>query len=167
MVLSNFSKRIKQTLKEGMESSASGHLEKTLKNFPVIYRSTLTPLQVLDCVSYFSTGRGVGRRFTLAKPSLACRVLSDQQGKMKHHHDAHAKSREMAGCNGVLPRDHQTSQKRQFGIVLERTAPCSYRVQIDDGQVWRRHADDVLMNSPNSNTTNQEAVQAETEGTVT
>ena len=145
-----------QTLKQGMESSASGPLQQTLQNFLLIYRSTLTPLQVLDCVSYFSTGRGVGRRLTLAKAGLACRVL-DQQGKMKHHHDAHAKSREMAGCNGVLPRDHQTSQKRQFGIVLERTAPCSYRVQLDDGQVWRRHADDVLMNSPNSNTTNQEA----------
>mgnify|MGYP001793618148 CR=1 FL=1 len=105
-------------------------------------------------------------RLTLIKPDLARRVL-DQEGKMKHHYDAHAKPREMAVGDGILARDHQTSQKRQPSIVLERTAPLSYRVQLDDGRVWRRHADDVLLNSPNSNTTNQEAVQAEPIGPAT
>ena len=93
--------------------------------------------------------------------------MLDQQGKIKHHHNAHAKPREMAVSDGVLARDHQTSQKWQPGTVLECTAPLSYRVQLDDGRVWRRHADDVFLNSPNSNTTNQETVKTETAGPAT
>ena len=148
-----------------MESSASApqnSLQQRLQNFLLTYRST-PHATTGSSPSKLFLNREVRTRLTLTKPDLARRVL-DKQGKMKQYHDAHAKPREMAIGDSVLARDHLTSQKWQPGVVLDRTAPHSYRVQLDDGRVWRRHVDDVLQNSPNSNTTNQEAVQPETTG---
>ena len=139
-------------------------MQQRLQNFLLTYRSTPHATPGFSPCKLF-LNRELRTRLTLTKPDLARRVL-DQQGKMKHHHDAHAKPREMAVGDDVLARNHQISQKWQPGIVLERTVPLSYRVQLNDGRVWRRRAD-VFLNSPNSNTTNQEAVQPEPAGPET
>ena len=72
-------------------------------------------------------------------PQLGCPPLSYsyrencQQGKMKMHHDKHAKFREMAVGETVLVRDHLSSQKWQPGTVRQHSSPHSYQVQLDDG----------------------------------
>ena len=43
------------------------------------------------------------------------------------------------------------------GTVVQQTAPQSYSVQLQDGRTWRRHLEDILLNSSSSRTTKAEA----------
>ena len=115
--------RFVQTFKQAMESSVSDperSLQQRLQNFLLTYRSTPRATTGSSPCKLF-LNREVRTRLTLIKPDLARRVLN-QQGKMKQHHDMHAKSREMEICANVLARNHLTSQKWQPGVVLECTA---------------------------------------------
>ena len=161
-------KDLSKPFKQAMESSASDperSLQQRLQNFLLTYRSTFHATTGSSPCKLF-LNREVRTRLTLIKHDLARRVLN-QQGNMKQHHDKHAKPREMEIGDNVLAHDHLTSRKWQPGVILKRTAPHSYRVQLGDGQVWRRHVDDVLQNSLSSSTTNQSPEPSETAGSTT
>ena len=88
--------------------------------------------------------------------------LSVEQGKMKMHHDKHAKFREIAVCDIVLARDHLSGQKWQPGTVVQHPSSHSCRVHLDDGRVWRRHVDDILQNNSHSKTAESGVPSSET-----
>ena len=67
---------------------------------------------------------------------------------MKSNHYKFAKYREMAVGDSVLARDFLSGQKWQAGTVVQQTSPASFQVQLNDGRNWRRHADNVLQNTP-------------------
>ena len=69
---------------------------------------------------------------------------------MKFYHDRRAKFRELSVGDTVLARGDLSREKWQSGTVLKHNAPHSYQVQLDDGRIWRRHADDVLQNNPST-----------------
>ena len=46
----------------------------------------------------------------------------------------------------VLCRDFgQAKTKRISAMILEKTGPLSYKVILPDGQVWRRHVDQLIL----------------------
>ena len=141
--------RFVQTFKFSLESSASDpacSLQQRIQNFLLSYRSTPHATTGLSPAKLFLQ-RELRTRLSLVRPDLTSHVTR-QQDKMKLHHDKHAKFREIAVGDTVLARDHLSSQKWQSGTVRQHTSPHSYRVQLDDGRVWRRHVDDVLQNNP-------------------
>ena len=100
-------------------------------------------------------------RLSLVRLDLATHV-SCQQGKMKMHHDKHAKFREIAVGDTVLACDHLSGQRWQPGIVAQHPSSHSCRVHLDDGRVWRRHVDDILQNNSHSKTSESGVASLET-----
>ena len=145
----SLAERFVQTFKYSLESSASDpacSLQQRIQNFLLSYRSTPHATTGLSPAKLFLQ-RELRTRLSLVRPDLTSHGTR-QQNKMKLHHDKHAKFREIAVGDTVLACDHLSSQKWQSGTVRQHTSPHSYRVQLDDGRVWRRHVDDVLQNSP-------------------
>ena len=93
--------------------------------------------------------RELRTRLSPVTPDTGSRVAS-QQHKMKSNRDKVAQYREIAVGDSVLARDHLSGQKWQAGTVVQQTSPASFQVQLNDGQNWRRHADDVLQNTSSS-----------------
>ena len=80
---------------------------------------------------------------------------------MKSNNDKHAKFQDVAVGDTVLARDHLSSRKWQSGTVVQQTAPHSYSFQLQDDRTWRRHLEDILLNSSSSKTTKAEAETTE------
>lgn len=134
--------------------------QQQITRFLLSYRSTPHATTGSSPAKLF-LGRDLRTCLSLTRPDLASCVAC-QQGKMKSNHDKHAKFQDVAVGDIVLARDHLSSRKWQSGTVVQQTAPHSYSVQQQDGQTWRRHLDDILLNSSSSGTTKAE--EAPTEG---
>ena len=163
-----FAERFVQTFKYALESSASDpscSLQQRIYNFLLSYRSTPHATTGSSPAKLFLQ-RELRTRLSLVKPDVTSHVIR-QRGKMKMHHDKHAKFREMAVGDTVLVRDHLSSQKLQPGTVRQHSSPHSYQVQLDDGRIWRRHVDDVLQNSPSLKLTESHTPPVEATTTAT
>ena len=134
-----------QTFKHFLDSSASDPsctLQQRVQNFLLSYRSTQHATTGTSPAKLFLQ-RELRTRLSLVRPDLVTHA-SCQQGKMKMHHDKHAKFREIAVSDTVLARDHLSGQRWQRGIVAQHPSSHSCQVHLDDGRVWRRHVDDIL-----------------------
>lgn len=155
--------RFVQTFKYALESSVADPAytpQQQITRFLLSYRSTPHATTGSSPARLF-LGRDLSTCLSLTRPDLASCVAC-QQGKMKSNHDKHTKFQDVAVGDTVLARDHLSSRKWQSGTVVQQTAPHSYSVQQQDGQTWRRHLDDILLNSSSSGTTKAE--EAPTEG---
>ena len=145
--------RFVQTFKLSLDSSASDPsctLQQRVQNFLSSYRSTQHATTGTSPAKLFLQ-RELRTRLSLVRPDLATHA-SCQQGKMKMHHDRHAKFREIAVSDTVLARDHLSGQRWQPGTVAQHPSSHSCQVHLDDGRVWRRHVDDILQNNSHSKT---------------
>ena len=76
------------------------------------------------------------------------RVRSRQEAQ-KSSHDARAKERTFSVGDSVFVRDFgNRSTKWLQGTVLQQIAPLTYRIELSDGRVIRRHVDCVRSRSP-------------------
>ena len=145
--------RFEQTFKHSLDSSASDPsctLQQRVQNFLLSYRSTQHATTGTSPAKLFLQ-RELRTRLSLVRPDLTTHV-SCQQGKMKMHHDKHAKFREISVGDTVLARDHLSGQRWQPGIVAQDPSSHSCQVHLDDGRVWRRHVGDILQNNSHSKT---------------
>ena len=85
---------------------------------------------------------------------------------MKSNNDKFAKYREIAVGDSVLARDHLSGQKWQAGTVGQQTSPASFQVQLNDGRNWRRHANDVLQNTPSFAVTQSSSVEVSSDQSI-
>ncbi len=67
-----------------------------------------------------------------------------RQAAQKQVHDAHSKLRLFDVGQAVLVRNLHEGPKWLRVTVVEQTGPVSYRVQMENHQVWRRHVDQLL-----------------------
>ena len=132
--------RFIRTFKAAMKAGKSDRvpLSQRLANFLLGYRSTphsttnRTPSQLF-------LNRELRTRLDLLKPNVS-RDVAKGQASQKFHHDKSAKAREFQVGQAVWVRD---VLKKQWikGKIAERIAPYSYKVQTEDGKLWRRHVD--------------------------
>lgn len=71
------------------------------------------------------------------------REVSSKQEMHKKEHDVHSKLQEFYVGNQVLAKNFLDGDKWIPGVVVERTGPLSYIVQIQTGALWRRHVDQL------------------------
>ena len=45
--------------------------------------------------------------------------------------------------NNVMARNYGSDPKWESAVVVERTGPLSYTVQLNSGRIWRRHIDQL------------------------
>ena len=94
-------------------------------------------------------GRKLKSRFDLLKPNIAVRVEQKQQ-EQKYIHDFHAVSRTFQEGDIVYARDFRQGQSWLTGTIVKCSGPVFYELKTDDGQLIRRHQDQLRKRSVQS-----------------
>jgi hypothetical protein len=87
--------------------------------------------------------RQIRSRLDLARPDLEHRVQNKQQDQ-KSNHDKRTKLREFQTGATVYARNFARGPKWLPGTVVAELGPLSYRIELVDGRVWRRHVDHIM-----------------------
>ena len=146
--------RAVQSFKAAMKKAGKGSMETNLARF--LFRYRITP--------HTTTGRSpaellMGRRLhSHLDQLLPGRTTADtvrrKQEAQKSGHDSRAKQRNFSVGDTVFVKDFaRTPITWVSGTVLEQAGPLSYRVELADGRVVRRHVDHVRSRSSTVSTT--------------
>lgn len=134
--------RAVQTMKDGLRKMSGGTLQERVTRWLANYR--LTPNS--------TTGRSPAEmllrrqpksRLDLIRPNIRSR-MEGKHDKMKIQHDQHAKSRELNIGEPVLVRNFARGPTWLAGTLIECTGPVSFKAQLADGRLVRRHVDHLL-----------------------
>jgi hypothetical protein len=121
----------------------SGDLETNLYRFLMTYR--LTPQSTTGhSPAELLMGRRPRNLLDLVKPSVENRVIK-QQDLAKIRHDAHSRDRSVKIGNHVLARNFFGTPKWLRGIITEQRRPVTFMVLLEDGRLWKRHQDHLLL----------------------
>ena len=135
--------RFVQTFKQFFkaEGKTSASLKSNLARFLFSYRTTpnstigQTPAEL-----FFS--RRLRTRLDLLRPDLG-RKTASKQSEQKMQHDMHAKERNFEVGKSVLVENFRGQPKWLKATVTEKTGPVSLRVMLEDGEICRRHVDQM------------------------
>ncbi len=112
-----------------------------LAQFLLSYRSTPHATTNVSPSELFLQ-RKIHTRFDLLKPNTEGKV-SDKQMKQKQQHDKYAKPRTFSVGQQVMLKDFRTNSTWLPGSIVQQTGPASYKVEIGDGRILRRHLDHI------------------------
>ena len=112
-----------------------------LQSFLMSYRSTPHATTGKSPASLF-LGRPMRTRFDLMCPVDGEKV-GREQARQKQHHDTRARFRQFAVGTRVMVREGRDKSVWKPGTILERRGPVSYLVQMDGGQMQRKHVDHI------------------------
>ena len=85
-------------------------------------------------------GRTLRTRLDLLRPTCD-RVVDGRQVQQKTDHDRRARSRELHVGQQVMAQNLRRGVPWVAGVIIERLSPLTYLVQVDTGQLWKRHLD--------------------------
>ena len=138
--------RAVQTVKQGLRQMQGGTVEEKLARFLMKYRITphsttgISPSELL-------MGRRLRSRLDILHPDLSGKV-EDKQWKQKLAHDNQKAPRTFEEGDAVFAEDFTASSEKWLpGVIQKVTGPLSYRIQLADGRVVRRHVDNVRARS--------------------
>ena len=122
---------------------SSKPVKEKLAKFLIAYRNTPhsttgeSPAQLL-------LGRPLRPRLDLVKPNLNRKMvnLQHQQG-IKAANEKGRQRRQLAVGDAVMSRDYRGDLKWRSGLIVKKTGPLMYEVQVAPGIVWRRHIDQL------------------------
>ncbi|XP_037398305.1 uncharacterized protein K02A2.6-like [Pygocentrus nattereri] len=133
--------RAVQTFKSLMKKMAGDSIEtkmsRALFSYRIIPQSTTgkSPAELLS-------GRKLRSTLDLIDPDFRNRV-HDKQEKQKGYHDMHARVRILGEGDLVYTRNFGSGPTWVSGVITEKTGPVSFQVTLGNGQVVRRHIDQV------------------------
>ena len=137
--------RLVQTFKQALRSmfQSSKPVKEKLTKFLIAYRNTPhsttgeNPAQLL-------LGRPLRTRLDLVKPSLNRKMVNQQhQQGIKAANEKGRQRRDLEVGDAVMSRDYQGDLKWRSGLIVKRTGPLMYEVQVAPGIIWRRHIDQL------------------------
>lgn len=133
--------RFVQSFKQAMKAGEHDGLtfQHQLQNFLMTYRSTPHATTGQSPASLF-LGRSIRTRFDLMRPVLGEKVRVEQ-ARQKQAHDVHTSFRQFSVGTRVMIRNDKDKSTWSPGIVRERRGPVSYLVELDSGEVQRKHVD--------------------------
>ena len=133
--------RAVQIVKKGLKKITVGTVQERLAKLLLTYRITpqtttgVSPAELL-------LNRRPRTRLDLLKPHIADRVEQNQM-KQKVYHDNTSRARTFDIGDAVYVRNYSTGPKWLSGRVQRRTGPVSVLVKLSNGQIWRRHHDQL------------------------
>ncbi|XP_022595499.1 uncharacterized protein K02A2.6-like, partial [Seriola dumerili] len=135
--------RAVRTFKEGMKKIQGGNesLEAKVSRFLFSYRITphsttgLSPAEML-------MSRRPRSALDLLLPDMKAKVVK-KQWKQKVNHDTHTKLRSFAPGNPIFTKNYGNGPKWIPGTIESCTGPLSCTVLIGNGQIVRRHIDQI------------------------
>ena len=133
--------RAVQTFKEGMKKIKTDSIQCRLSRFLFHYQITphtttgVPPAELL-------MGRHLRSHLDFLCPNVAGRVCTKQQ-KQKVGHDQIAQQRQFHVGDNVFIRNFSLGPKWLPGSILEERGPCSFIIELEDGQNVRQHIDHI------------------------
>ena len=119
----------------------------TLQNFLQSYRATPHSTTGSTPAELFLKRR-IRTKWDLIKPDLKAKV-EEKQGRQKENHDKRAKCRQFLAHQMVIVRDYRRgNSKWAHGVIQEVIGSRSYLVQLQDGTMVKRHADQMQLFVP-------------------
>ena len=137
--------RLVRTFKQALRAmfQSSKPVKEKLAKFLIAYRKTPhsttgeSPAQLL-------LGRPLRTRLDLVKPNLNRKMVNQQhQQGIKAANEKGRQRRQLAVGDAVMSRDYRGDLKWRSGLIVKKTGPLMYEVQVAPGIVWRRHIDQL------------------------
>lgn len=134
--------RAVQTFKNGLKKMRKADIKTKLSRFLFRYRCSpqtvteMTPAKLL-------MGRNLQGPLDLMRPDFKKNVEKKQQNQKKYH-DKGKTLREFVKNDEVYVENYSGRGNRWLpGVVVEVTGPLSYKIEISDNRVVRRHVDQI------------------------
>ena len=134
-----FVQSFKQSLKASVNDGRS--LTQRLSSFLLTYRTTahattgVPPCKLL-------TGREFRTRLSLLRPDVG-KFVRDRQDAQKVSHDRRVRDRSFVVGDRVLARNLRPGPDWIPGTIVEVLGPVTYIVEVDGGQRWKRHIEQL------------------------
>ena len=137
--------RAVQTSKQALRamSEISKPVKEKLAKFLIAYRNTphsttgVSPTQLL-------LGRPLRTRLDLVKPNLNRKMVNQQhQQSIRAANEKGRQCRQFEVGDRVMSRDYRGDLKWRSGLVVRKTGPLMYEVEVAPGIIWRRHIDQL------------------------
>ena len=137
--------KLVQTFKQALRSmfQSSKPVKEKLTKFLIAYRNTPhsttgeSPAQLL-------LGRPLRTRLDLVKPNLNRKMVNQQhQQGIKGANEKGRQRRQLEVGDAVMSRDYPGDVKWRSGLIVKKTSPLTYEVQVTPGIIWRRHMDQL------------------------
>ena len=140
--------RFVQTLKNALrkERDESDSIQTKLSRFLMSYRTTPNTTTGVTPSELF-LGRRMKTRLDILRPNLLTKVTG-KQTKQKMYHDIHSSVRQFTVGQKVLVENvspKSTEARWLPATVLEKMGAVSYKVSVHNRGVWRRHADQIVV----------------------
>ena len=87
-------------------------------------------------------GRPLRTRLDLVKPNLDRKMVNQQhQQNFRVANEKGRQRRQLEVGDSVMSRDYRWDLKWRSGLIVNKTGPLMYEVQVAPGIIWRRHID--------------------------
>ena len=157
--------RAVQVVKKGLKKVTSGSMTSRLAKVLFTYRITphsttgISPAELL-------LGRQPRTRLDLLRPNTAARVEGRQLAQ-KEQHDSKSRSRLFEKGDHVMVRNQSAGPKWLPGVIVERSGPVSFHVQLEDGRRRRCHQDQLLSRTVDVRQDDENEVSSNADSTPT
>ncbi|XP_051784745.1 uncharacterized protein K02A2.6-like [Erpetoichthys calabaricus] len=133
-----------QTFKHSLKSSRGTALvQQRLDTFLLTYRNT-SHETTKETPAMLFLGRKLRSWLDFLKPSVAG-VVHRSQDAQQECHQPHSKDRQFDIGEPVLMRDYRKGEEKWTqGVVMEKTGPVSYKINVGQQGVWKCHVDQML-----------------------
>ena len=137
--------RAVQTFKQALRSmhQSSKPVKEKLAKFLIADRNTphsttsVSPAQLL-------LGRPLRTRLDLMIPNLNCKMVNQQhQQSIRATNEKGEQCRQLEVGDSVMSRDYRGDLKWRSELIVKKTGPLMYEVQVAPGIIWRRHIDQL------------------------
>ncbi|KAL7842622.1 hypothetical protein SRHO_G00243110 [Serrasalmus rhombeus] len=144
LAFNGLAERFVQTFKHALRSSrGTTPLQQRLDTFLLTYRNT-PHATTRESTAMLFIGRKLRSRLDFLKPSVA-RAVHQSQEDQQQRRWLHSKQRQFAVGEPVLVRDYRKGEDKWMpAVVIEKTGPVSYKVNVGTQGVWKRHVDQLL-----------------------
>ena len=133
--------RAVQSFKEGMKRIRDGSINTRLARYLFKYRSMphsstgMSPAEMLY-------GRKLRTQLDLLVPSVGKNVRNAQD-RQRRNHDTHCRPRSFNQGDSVYVKNYGPGPKWLPGNIVETEGSVMYQIQLSDGRMVRRHADQL------------------------
>ena len=89
-------------------------------------------------------GRPKCTRLDLVKPNLNRKIVNQQhQQSIRAANEKGRQRRQLEVGDSVMSQDYKGDLKWRSGLIVSKTGPLTYKVQVAPGIIWRRHIDQL------------------------
>ena len=118
-------------------------MSQRIYEFLLSYRST-PHVTTNETPSMLFLKRQLQTRLDLLRPDIQA-TLHDTQDQQKKGHDTHTKQRYFSIGTQVMAKNFVSHPKWCSGMVIASMPPLTYLVQLQDGRIWRRQVDQIVV----------------------